>query len=173
MRKAMFIVVVFLIALPLAGGVTAQQMMRSADAPVVPPVAGFSEGEKILFLHTETSDPEIAKVLTDMMGSPVFLVPSLAKAPKEMLAQVYVFTNGVKGMGPLGFQPDVFDSPPGDPSYTPLRGVVLVTWKDESSARILKSAAEVQGALKNGEATFEEPGVVVNMPMITWPGGKR
>ncbi len=102
MRKSMFIVVAFLTVVLHAGGVTAQQMMRSADAPVVPPVAGFSEGEKILFLHTETSDPEIAKVLTDMMGSPVLVVPSLAKAPKEMLAQVYVFTNGVKGMGPLG-----------------------------------------------------------------------
>jgi hypothetical protein len=154
---------------PMAG-------MMAADAPTVPPVTGYSEGEKVLFLHTETSDPEIAKILTDMMGSPVLVVPALAQAPKEMLARVYVFTNGLNGegpLGPLGFQPDVFDSPPDKSGYSPLRTVVLTTWKDEASARLLTSAAEVQEALQNGELTTEEPGVVVNMPMVTWPGGRR
>ena len=93
--------------------------MMSGEAPVIPPVAGYSEGQDILFLHTEASDPEIAKLLTDMMGSPVLVVPALAKVPKEILARVYVFTNGPKAagaMGPLGFQPDVFESPPGFPA---------------------------------------------------------
>lgn len=150
--------------------------MAARDAPVVPPVAGYSEGQKILFLHTETSDAEIAKLLTDMMGSPVLVVPSLAQAPREMLALVYVFTNGVKGdgpLGPLGFQPDVFDSPPGHSGYSPLRNLVLVTWSDDKTARTLRSAAEVREVLGNGEITVQEPGVVVNMPMLTWPGGRR
>ena len=150
--------------------------MMATDAPVMPPVTGYSEGWKILFLHTEASDTKIAQILTEMMGSPVLVVPSLAKAPVEMLAQVYVFTNGVKGegpLGPLGFQPDVFDNPPGHPGYSPLRKIVLVTWKDEASARTLKSAAEVEEAVENGELTIEEPGVVVNMPMVTWPVGQR
>ncbi len=151
-------------------------MMTPEAAPVVPPVTGYVDGQKILFLHTETSDPKIAKILTDMMGSPVLVVPSLARAPKEMLAPVYVFTNGVSGdgpMGPLGFQPDVFNNPPGHPGYSPLRTIVLVTWKDGSSARTLTSAAEVQKAISNGEVTTEEPGVVVNMPFVTWPSGRR
>ncbi len=151
-------------------------MMTPKDAPVVPPVTGYADGRKILFLHTETSDPEIAKILTDMMGSPVLVVPSLARAPKEMLASVYVFTNGLSGdgpMGPLGFQPDVFDNPPGHSGYSPLRTIVLVTWKDGSSARTLTSAAAVQKAISNGEITTEEPGIVVNMPFVTWPSGRR
>lgn len=150
--------------------------MMAGEAPAVPPVTGYSEGWKILFLHTEASDTKIAQILTEMMGSPVLVVPSLAKAPAEMLAQVYVFTNGVKGdgpLGPLGFQPDVFDNPPGHPGYSPLRKIVLVTWKDEAAARTLKSAAEVREAVQNGEVTIEEPGVVVNMPMVTWPVGQR
>ncbi len=150
--------------------------MAARDAPVVPPVTGYSEGQKILFLHTETSDADIAKLLTEMMGSPVLVVPSLAQAPKEMLAPVYVFTNGVKGdgpLGPLGFQPDVFDSPPGHSGYSPLRELVLVTWNDEQTARTLRSAAEVREALRNRQITVQEPGVVVNMPMLTWPGGRR
>ncbi len=123
----------------------------SADAPSIPPVAGYSEGKKVLFLHTETSDPKIAKILTDMMGSPVPVVPSLAQAPKEMLGRVYVYTNGVKPdgpRGPLGFQPDVFENPPGDDRYTPIRKVYLVTWKKGSEAGIQKSAAKMRKALQ-------------------------
>ena len=61
-------------------------------------------------------------------------------------------------MGPLGFQPDVFDDPPGHPGYSPLRKIILVTWKEGRSARTLKSAAGVEEALKGGEIMVEEPG---------------
>ena len=151
--------------------------MMAGDAPTVPPVTGYSEGQEFLFMHTETSDPKIAKILTDMMGgSPVLVVPSLAKAPREMLARVYVFTNGMTGdgpMGPLGGQADIFEHPPGDPAYSPLRAVTLVTWQDETSARVLKSVAELQGVIDGGAVRIEEAGVVVNMPFLTWPGGRR
>lgn len=147
--------------------------MDMGDAPMVPAGMAYAEGEEIRFIHTEVSDPEIAKVLTDMMDSPVLVVPSLANAPEEMLAKVYVFTNGVEGMGPLGFQPDVFDNPPETPGYSPLRTIVLVSWADESLARELKSVSEVLSAEESGEVTLEQPGVVVNMPFITWHGGER
>ena len=93
----------------------------------VPPVDGYSEGQAIKFIHTEASDPKIAKILTDMMRSPVLVVPSLAQAPEAMLANVYVFKNGVKGSGPFGFQPDVFDNPPGTDGYRPLRAINIVS----------------------------------------------
>ena len=152
-------------------------MMMAIDGPSVPPVIGYSKGQEILFIHTETSDPKIAKILTDMMGgSPVLVVPSLAKAPKEMLAPVYVFTNGHQDngpMGPLGGQLDIFDNPPGDPKYSPLRAVILVTWKNEQSARNLKSISELESVIASGAVSIEEAGVVINMPFLTWPGGKR
>ena len=150
--------------------------MMAMDAPVVPAVTGYSEGEEILFLHTETSDPEIARVLTDTMGSPVLVVPSLAEVAAALLAKVYVFRNGVQPDGPRGpleFQPDVFAAPPGHRDYTPLRLVVLVNWQPGAAARVLKSAAEVERAQADGELAFEETGIVVNMPMLTWPGGRR
>lgn len=144
-----------------------------AGAVMVPPVNGYAEGKEILFIHTEASDPTVAQMLTGMMSSLVLIVPSLAQAPESMLANVYVFTNGIKGEGPLGFQADVFDNPPGTDGYRPLRALVKVTWKDEKSARILKSAAEVKEAQSKGEITTERPGVVINMPMLTWPSGRR
>lgn len=151
-------------------------MAAPAGAPAVPPVTGYSEGKSVLFIHTETSDPKIAKLLTDMMGSPVLHVPALAKTPSGMFTWVYVYMNGLKPdgpKGPIGFQPDVFDNPPGHAGYRPLRRVLLVTWKDEKAARLQKSAAEVKEALKKGEVAVEDSGIVVNMPFLTWPGGRR
>lgn len=66
-----------------------------------------------------------------MMGSPVLVVPSLAKAPPEALASVYVL------------------------------------------ARELRSAREVQESLAKQQIELKRPGVVLNMPMITWPPGGR
>ena len=139
----------------------------------VPPVKGYMEGKEIYFIHTEASDKKVAELLTDMMGSPVLVVPSLAQAPEAVVANVYVFTNGVKGVGPFKFQPDVFDNPPGKDGYSPLRALNLVSWKGDGSARELRSAADVKVAMNRDEVTIERPGIVINMPVLTWPGGRR
>ncbi len=143
------------------------------DAPVIPAGLAYVDGQEIRFIHTEVSDPDIAQLLTDMMASPVLVVPALAEVPDSALAAVYVFTNGPEGMGPLGFQPDVFDNPPGTPGYTPLRRLHLVTWADPTAAVEMKSAADVQAAIADGRLTEEIPGVVINMPFVTWPNGQR
>lgn len=139
----------------------------------VPAVKGYLDGAEIRFIHTEASDPQVAQMLTGMMGSPVIVVRSLASVPAGSLATVYVFQNGVKGEGPFGFQPDVFDLPPTREGYSPLRALNVVRWKDETKARLLKSADDVKAAETRGELTIERPGAVVNMPLLTWPGGQR
>jgi hypothetical protein len=164
------LVVTALVAVLVAGFVLAA---RFYTGTVVPPVDGYLEGKRILFIHTETSDPEVAALLTRMKGSPVLVVPSLASAPKDMLAKVYVFKNGVAGDGPFDFQADVFDRAPHTDGYSPLRALHLVTWKDERAARLLTTAAEVEQAASRGEIAVERTGVVINMPLLTWPGGHR
>ena len=141
--------------------------------PAVPSITGYLEGQEILFQHTEVSDPKVAELLTEMVSSPVLVVPALAQAPPSLLASVYVFKNGVRGGGPFKYQPDVFDNPPGTEGYRPLRALALVTWKNEQAARVLKSAREVKAAEQAGDVVIERPGVVVNMPLVTWPGGGR
>lgn len=142
-----------------------------------PPVEGFYAGDEILFIHTEASDEQIAGTLTTMMDSPVLVVPALADASESARANVYVFTNGVTPEGemggPMGFQPDVFDSAPGDEGYSPLRSISLVTWAEDAEPRVLQSADEVLAAEQAGEVTIEQPGVVVNMPFLSWPDGHR
>lgn len=68
---------------------------------------------------------------------------------------------------------DVFGSAPGDDAYSPLRRVVLVTWRDEDQARQIRSAEELFAAAEAGELDLDETDVVVNMPFLTWPDGRR
>ena len=174
--RSIWIVVVSTLAL---GGCDLREAPGGMDAggPVIPSVAGYADGERILFIHTEASDPAVADTLTAMMRSPVLVVPELADVPETALADVYVFANGIQPRGergPFGYQSDVFDAPPGTPGYSPLRAVNLVRWRDPSRARLLKSAAEVRDGEARGELTIERAGAVVNMPFLTWPaGGER
>lgn len=140
---------------------------------LAPAVKGYAKGGEVQFLHTEASDPQVAAILTGMMGSQVVGVPRLAQAPEGVLGKVYVFTNGVGGGGPFGFQPDVFDSVPGDADYSPLRALHLVSWKAGAVPRELRSAEEVRTAEAQGQVAITRPGAVVNMPVLSWPGGHR
>jgi hypothetical protein len=153
-------------------------MDMGGDDHAIPPVKGFYAGQEIHFLHTEASDPQVAGMLSDMMGSPVIVVRRLADVAPSALADVFVFTNGVRPdhddeQGPFGFQADVFDTVPGDPGYSPLRTINLVTWEDESDAPVLRSLAEIQDAQATGDVIVDRPGTVVNMPIVDWPNGER
>lgn len=140
----------------------------------LPPVPAYYDGEHIFFVHPAVSDADIAATLTDMMGgSPVRTEPTLADVPDGATADVYVFANGLEGRGPLGHQLDVFTTAPGDFDHRSLREIVLVTWGDASQARELTSAEEVEAAEAAGALSFERTGVVVNAPVLVWPGGQR
>jgi len=149
------------------------QVQNTGTFAQVPAGKAYAEGKEIFFTHTEASDPAIAEKLTNMMKSPVIYVASLAKVPVDALANVYVFENGIAGKGPLGFQSDVFNNPPGSDGYSPLRQIILVKWGEGVKALELKSEAEIITAKENGELTTKDSGVVVNMPFLVWEGGKR
>ena len=170
MKKIRLLLVTTLALLFIAACAPQQSGPAKAELPAG---KAYAEGNEIYFVHTEASDEAVAEKLTSMMKSPVMFVPSLASVPDESLANVYVFTNGIEGKGPFGFQSDVFDNPPGTDNYTPLRRLNVITWADGTQARELTSVSEVLEAKANGELTIEQPGVVINMPFVVWDGGKR
>ena len=164
----------FTLLLALVSLLAACAPQQSGPAKAELPVdIGYAEGKAIYFAHTEVSNADVAAKMGAGMESPVLYAPSLAHVPPEALANVYVFSNGVKGASMSGLQPSVFDNPPGTEGYTPLRHLNSVTWTDESQARELKSAAEVLAAAEAGELTIKHPGVVINMPFAVWDGGQR
>lgn len=141
--------------------------------PDFSPDDSYIDGERIQVLHTETSDLALADTLTKRMNSPVLHVPSLAEAPRTMLANLYIFANGQSGLGTRGFQPDVLDHPPRSPGYSPLRAVSFVSWQQPVGARELKSAEEVREAEQRGQVRIEPTNIVINTPLLSWPKGKR
>ena len=164
------LILVLLLSAFLAACAPAQSGPAMAELPAG---KAYAEGKEIYFVHTEASDADVAALLTTMMNSPVLEVPGLSEVPDSALANVYVFDNGLSGMGPLGFQADVFDNPPGSGGYSPLRKLNVVTWVDPANAREMKSAAEILQAEQAGEVTITQPEVVINMPFVVWDGGKR
>ena len=169
-KGAILFVAVFLAAVVLSACAPKSEEMPTA---VLPAGMAYADGKEIFFVHTEVSDAEIATLLTDMMASPVLLVEGLAEVPESALADVYVFDNGLEGKGPLGFQADVFDNPPGTEGYSPLRRLNVVTWADPALAQVLKSEEEIMAALAADQVSIAQPGVVVNMPFVVWDGGQR
>lgn len=168
--KKMFVLLLAVLLLTLTACAPQTAEMPKAELPAG---KAWADGKEIFFVHTEASDEGVSQTLTDMMTSPVIHVPSLANVPDESLANVYVFTNGIAGDGPFGFQADVFDNPPGTDGYTPLRRLNVITWTDESKARELTHVDDVLAAEAAGELTIEQPGVVINMPFVVWDGGQR
>jgi hypothetical protein len=81
-------------------------------------------------------------------------------AAGNKVAPIWAVTNGADG------QVNIIDTVPGRKDYTPLWSVRLVTWKDEASPRVLKSAAAVKKAVAAGEVTIKSPGIVVNCPVL-------
>lgn len=140
---------------------------------LAPLVKGYYDGGDLYFIHTEASDSAVTNMLTEMMGPKVVHMPRLTHTPDTLLADIYVFKNGVEGHGPFGFQPDIFGSVPDDPGYSPLRSIHLVRWKENAKPRELKTVEALKKAQSKGELTIEEAGIVVNMPVLVWPGGHR
>ena len=169
-QPVLFIVAAVIILLLNA---CASQTAASTGKAEMPVDKGYAEGKEIYFTHTEVSNADLAQKMAAGMKSPVLYVQSLASVPENALANVYSFTNGVKGASMSGWQLSVFDNPPGTEGYTPLRRLNVVTWTNETKARELKSASEVLAAANAGELTIKQPGVVFNMPFIVWDGGRR
>ncbi|MEX2556514.1 MAG: hypothetical protein WEB06_12920 [Actinomycetota bacterium] len=83
-----------------------------------------------------------------------------------------VFMNGMKGSGPMGFQPSVFDTSAGSPAWSPYWDHVTWAWNAGRTAKILRDegsvlAAEQAGDLKKFPGTPDTKGeiFVVNCPV--------
>lgn len=147
--------------------------LTNQNTPVVIPLLkGLYDGKDVFYISTEVSDKAMKEVLGNFSGSPVNLSPNLSKS--LVVGQLWVFKNGVKGAGPLGFQANVFDSIPGDTSYTPLWKVNMVEWNKDSIAKatVLGSDDDVSDAASKNLIKITPTNVVVNCPIVMWSGNK-
>jgi hypothetical protein len=82
------------------------------------------------------------------------------------LAPLWTVTNGSTG------QHNIVDTVPGRSDYSPLWQVNTVTWKSSATPRLLRSTADVNRAVKAGQATVAKTATVVNCPVLGF-GQKR
>lgn len=81
------------------------------------------------------------------------LAPGLQGGPTKAgtTGRTNVFMNGLKGPGPMGFQPSAFDFAVGESAWSPYWDHWTYAWKEGKSARLLKSQTDIHRARDAGD----------------------
>jgi len=96
------------------------------------------DGKTIYYIVTDATPLGPAK----SMG--VVFSPSLSNLITNSGAvDLFQFKNGIKGTGPLGFQPIITDASLGDANYSPIWRIHLVEWHNVKSAKILETKSDI------------------------------
>src|SRR5918992_4212746 len=137
----------------------------------IPLMKGYENGREIFFIATDASDNQTATQITNETGFKVNFAPIMAQTPEAALGQAYIFTNGIPGQGPSGFQLPVINAKPGDQGYSPLLQVNMVEWNQGVAAKEIKSVQDIMASQQNGSLTVTKTDTIVNHPAIKWEGG--
>jgi hypothetical protein len=122
------------------------------------------DGRTIYYIVTDATPEDPA----NMMGVPLVQADErLARTP--VAVDLFQFTNGIEGSGPMGFQAGIGGANPTDANYSPMWKISFIEWNDPSSARLLETLADINlnGAEGMITATPAMGGLhVVNCPFF-------
>ena len=123
---------------------------------------GFApNGDTIYYIATDASSKDVAEALG------VIHVPRIQETiATASSSDLYVFTNGLEGNGPLGFQASIGSTTAGDKFYSPLWRIQTATWDNPDSADFLKTVGEITTAASKGKLETGLAGFVVNCPFV-------
>ena len=124
------------------------------------------DGRTIYYIVTDATPSDPA----GMMG--VVSAPTSASLIANAAAvDLYQFKNGLKGTGPMGFQPGIAAGAPGDANYSPMWRIFMIGWNDPSSAQLLETIDDMNaykkaGLIDIGIARPMDSDHIVNCPFI-------
>ena len=99
---------------------------------------GWSDnGQTIYYIVTDTTPSGLA----DTMG--VVFSPATETLFSESIPELFMFNNGIRGSGPLGYQPIITSINAESQKYNPIWKVYSVKWNDLDSAKILETKSDV------------------------------
>lgn len=102
-------------------------------------------GQTIYYIVTDATPSGPA----DLMG--VTHVPTLSTMIANSAAvDLFQFENGLRGTGPLGFQPGVALGAPGDDNYSPIWRIYVVSWNNPDDAKLLETKKDIDAMKKDG-----------------------
>ncbi|EPA06064.1 DUF7482 domain-containing protein [Candidatus Nitrosarchaeum limnium] len=94
-------------------------------------------------------------IVTDATPSGPAEMMGVTNAPRDAnliansaAVDIYQFTNGIKGSGPLGFQAGIASGALGDENYSPMWRINVIGWKDPANAALLENISDIN-AYKN------------------------
>jgi len=96
------------------------------------------DGRTIYYIVTDATPSKPAETM-GVVSSPT----SANLIAHSGAVDLFQFKNGIKGSGPLGFQPGIAGAALGDTNYSPMWRIYLVEWNDEKSAKILETKSDI------------------------------
>jgi hypothetical protein len=123
-------------------------------------------GSTIYYIVTDATP----KGPAEMMG--VTYAPTSANLIANSAAvDLFQFMDGIKGSGPLGFQPGIAAAVPGDENYSPMWRVFIISWNEPENASILETKSDIDEFQSEGQITVNlarpmNSDHIVNCPFI-------
>lgn len=146
---------------------------ESQVSVTIPMRVGLFDKEPVYYILTDASNKTLADKITEKQNWRVQFTPKMRWAPSSSQDTMYAFTNGMKGDGIFGFQGEVFSSIPSQPeTYSPLRSLIIVSWKAGQNPQVLNSVQDILKAADEGRVKIASTNVTINAPQITWPDGQ-
>ena len=144
------------------------QVLRiDTDKMIVTMVAhrGFGPDGKTIYYIVADATPQMP---AGMMGA-TFASLDEKLLSSAALVDLFQFTNGINGSGPMGFQAGIGAANPTDPNYSPMWKISFNEWKEPSKARILETVSDILAMKQAGMITVTsamEGKHVVNCPFF-------
>ncbi|MGI0018047.1 MAG: DUF7482 domain-containing protein [Nitrosotalea sp.] len=122
---------------------------------------GFGpDGSTIYYIATDASQKGPADALGIVLANKTQSTITTSAA-----ADLFQFSNGITGSGPLGFQSGVGSSKQGDQYYSPMWRIQVITWKDPSMATVLENTQDITS--KSSMTDMATAGFIVNCPFFS------
>lgn len=122
---------------------------------------GFGpDGSTIYYIATDASQ----KGPSDALGI-VWTNKTQNTLSTSAAADLYQFSNGIAGSGPLGYQSGIGSTKQGDQYYSPMWRILVVTWKDPTMATLLENIHDITS--KGTLTDTMTAGFVVNCPFFS------
>ncbi|MCH8915007.1 MAG: hypothetical protein IIA82_04085 [Thaumarchaeota archaeon] len=124
------------------------------------------DGRTIYYIVTDATPSGPA----GMMGV-VSVTSSASLIANSAAVDLFQFKNGLKGTGPLGFQPGIAASAPGDANYSPMWRIFMIGWDNPDEAQLLETLDDMNayreaGLINIGIARPMDSDHIVNCPFI-------
>jgi hypothetical protein len=117
-------------------------------------------GENVYYIRTDASDADFAAE-QKLVSVPLL---NAVMATESAASTLYTFENGAADQYP------VVSTIPANEDYSSAWHIQRVTFN--GTPEILDSADAVQAAADAGDVTIEASNIIVNFPVVKWPGGE-